>query len=180
FHAVTDSPPDALLIFADDDAAIYSPIAAHDVIGDATHWIAENAHTHRPEGNFFMLRAGPAATAMIEGILERLRTMPDTGVDRWAHIELEGLSAQAHGALLDGRHFPNLLFAPFGHHLPDISTFVLSLNPTAHANVHDGRLASLFVEHLNASLQRGTPLFDNHLLQPLQALPAYEVQDPGR
>ena len=150
----------ALLIFADDTSAFYSALDSVAVIGEANHWVAESASTHLPETNLFMLRAGPSSLAMIDGVLDRLQQMPDAAMDRWNGLELDGWHTHAHDLKIDGRHFPNLLFTPFGHHLPELSAFALSFNPTAHANVHDARLATMFLQHLNETQRRGSRLFD--------------------
>ncbi|MCY1228548.1 hypothetical protein D9M72_408700 [compost metagenome] len=177
--ALADAPDGTLLVFADDDAAFLAPLPAPSVIGDATHWIAENEHHHRPEGSCFMLRAGPEATDLVAQVLERLRTAPDAGTDRWAHRELEGLAAHPHHQLIDGRHYPNLLFARFGHYLPEVSAFVLSFNPAVHIDVQDMRVRGLFVAHLNTVLARDGQLYDDLPPAPT-GQPDYEVRNPGR
>lgn len=177
--ALADAPDGTLLVFADDSAAFLAPLPAPAVIGDAAHWIAENEHHHRPEGSCFMLRAGPEATALVASVLERLRLAPEVDTDRWAHRELEGLAAHPHHQFIDGRHYPNLLFARFGHYLPEVSAFVLSFNPAVHVDVQDWRMRSIFVAHLNTVLARDGQLYDDLPPAPMGA-PAYEVRNAGR
>jgi len=181
-QALAEAGEGAVLLFADDDAAVYSPLDALAVLGDAAHWIAQNENHRRPEGNFFMVRAGAAGLALVDGILDRLRDMPEAGVNRWAHLELDGIAAHPHDLLIDARHYPNLLFGPFGHHLPALSAYLLSFNPIAHPNAHDDRLVRIFVAHLNRTQEGGSPLFDmpGPDAQAPAPCPDYEVHQPGR
>lgn len=174
---LAEAPNGEVLAFADQDAVIYTPLDALQVLGNAQHWIVENAHTRRPEGNFLILRAGEDAVALVRGILERLRTLPES-YDRWAHHELEGVEAHPHDRLIDGRHYPNFLFASFGQHLPEVSAFVLSLNPTVHPNAYDARVQGIFIEYLNRTQERGARLYDDLPAPP--PVPDYEVRNPGR
>ncbi|MES2245831.1 MAG: glycosyltransferase [Pseudomonadota bacterium] len=177
--ALADAPDGTLLVFADDDAAFLAPLPAPAVIGDAAHWIAENEHHHRPEGSCFMLRAGPEATALVNAVLDRLRIATEADTDRWAHRELEGIAAHPHHQLIDGRHYPNLLFARFGHYLPEVSAFVLSFNPAVHVDVQDRRVRGIFVDYLNTVLARDGRLYDD-LPPPPTGQPDYAVRNTGR
>lgn len=165
---LANTPAGALLIFADDTAAFYSPLDAAAVIGEESHWIAESASTHLPEASLFILRKGPLSTALVDGVLDRLQQTPEAAFDRWSGMEFDGWQTHAHDLKIDGRHFPNLLFTPFGHHLPELSAFALSFNPTAHANVHDARLTTVFLQHLNETQRRGSRLFDGLWSPPPQ------------
>lgn len=177
--ALADAPDGTLLVFADDDAAFLAPLPAPAVIGDAAHWIAENEHHHRPEGSCFMLRAAPEATALVNAVLDRLRIATEADTDRWAHRELEGIAAHPHHQLIDGRHYPNLLFARFGHYLPEVSAFVLSFNPAVHVDVQDRRVRGIFVDYLNTVLARDGQLYDD-LPPPPTGEPDYAVRNAGR
>ncbi|WP_081894866.1 glycosyltransferase family protein [Burkholderia paludis] len=177
---VVEAPAESLLIIADESAVVYEPLAADCVIGDAPSWIAQCAIHNRPDGCFFMLRAGPAALQWLDRVLNTLRDHDiDSCVSRWSHFELEGIPATPYDQSLEGAECCSLLFTPFGHNLPEHSAFVLSLNPTVHKNVHDDRVASRFVEYLNSVQARAGRLYDDIDLTPIVG-ESFEVVNPGR
>jgi hypothetical protein len=178
--ALAGAPKDALLIFADESAVIYAPVRAEQVIGAAPYWIAQSVGGARPDGNFFIVDSSRVeALAMLDTILDRLRSIPESGTDRWSHAELEGFEAHPFGTPVDGANCANLLFTAFGHNLPEYSAYVLSLNPMAHPNAHDDRLNRIFVEYLNDVQSKGERLYADVGLVDTD-LPAEEVVTPGR
>ncbi|AMP10084.1 methyltransferase, FkbM family domain protein [Collimonas arenae] len=176
---LSSAPADAILVFSDESAAVYAPLSIPDVIGNAEYWFAQCAFHHRPDGSFFILRAGAQALRMVDDILDRMRNISDRMANRWMHAELEGISAHPHDQLIGERHRAILLFTPFGHHLPELSAFVLSFNPTVHENTYDARLVAIFIGYLNQVRARNGKLFDDiDSIQTTQS--AYEVINPGK
>lgn len=177
---VAEARAGLLLIFADESAVMYEPLAADRVIGDAPYWIAKCAVYNRPDGCFFMLRAGPAALRWLDGVLDVLRDHEvNYGASRWDHFELEGIPATPYDQALDGAAWSSLLFTPFGQNLPEHSAYVLSLNPTVHRNVHDDRVTSRFVDYLNTVQARAGRLYDDIDMTPVSGAP-FEVVNPGQ
>ena len=173
------APADTLLVFADESAAVYIPLPIQEVIGAETHWFAQCEFHDRPDACFFVMKAGPQALRLVDGILDQMRFIPDKGADRWNHAELAGIPAQPYDQPIGAVHRPVLLFTPFGHHLPGLSAFVLSFNPSVHQNTHDARVVALFVAYLNQVRARNGVLFDD--IDPgLAGKPAYEVVNPGK
>ncbi|WP_230411439.1 FkbM family methyltransferase [Collimonas humicola] len=173
------APADTTLVFADESAAVYMPLPIQEVIGDEAQWFAQCEFHDRPEACFFVMKSGPQALRLVDGVLDQMRNIPDKGADRWNHSELEGISAQPCDQPIGAVDRPILLFTPFGHHLPGLSAFVLSFNPSVHQNTHDARLVALFVRYLNEVRARNGVLFDD-IDADLPVKPAYEVVNPGK
>ena len=175
---MTSSSAETLLVFADESAVVYEPVAAGLVIGEAPYWIAQCSFYHRPDGCFFMLRAGAAALQWLDSILDALRYATEVDANRWSHFELEGIAATPNDQPLGSAQWSSLLFTPYGLHLPELPAFILSLNPTVHRNVHDGRVTGRFIEYLNAVQARGGRLYDDIDETPITGA-AFEVINPG-
>ncbi|HWX00932.1 FkbM family methyltransferase [Collimonas sp.] len=173
------APIDTLLVFADESAAVYIPLTIQEVIGAEAHWFAQCEFHDRPDACFFAMKSGPQALRLVDGILDQMRFIPDKGADRWNHAELADIPAQPYDQPIGAVHRAILLFTPFGHHLPGLSAFVLSFNPSVHQNTHDARIVELFVRYLNQVRARNGVLFDD-IDSGLAGKPAYEVVNPGK
>jgi hypothetical protein len=155
--ALNNSHQYDLLVFADDTSVIYgSEISVELAVNYANcdYWIAAHSNTGKGDSCFMILKNNSASKQLIERALELIRITSDNQLDLLSGFELIDAKTQPFG-LSEGGYYPSLPFASFGHELPRISAYVLSLNPAAHPNLGDSRTTEVFVDYLNSIQTRG-------------------------
>jgi hypothetical protein len=179
-QALNTTPHNHLLVFADDAAVIYDSFPADDVLNDTDYWIAAHSNTGKGDACYMIFKNTLASKELIENALELIRITSDPELDLLSGFELANAKVQPFSPSERGGYYPNLPFASFGHTLPRISAYVLSLNPAAHPNLGDARTIDTFVEYLNSVRGRGITLYSDLPIEDAASVDDFEVTNPGR